>query len=919
MRTLFSALLLLVLFGTVARADEGLSPELVHAVKAATVFVKVKVEGESCSGSGFVVKTDGDRAYVITNHHVIEPKLVELLMVPDRRPTIPSPRHSIGPRPPYHVPHHIPQPSPYSAPPSYTPRVIVHSYKNAAVTVVFYSGTKSEQAVSAQVLAADPEHDLAALEVSGVKQLPEPIDYREPKLAETMPICTFGFPYGEVLSTSKGSPAITIGKGSISSLRMDDDGDLALVQIDSALNPGNSGGPVVDTRGRLVGVAVATIKNSSGIGLVIPAREVSRMLAGRLGKVHLHATEDEEGLVWVHTEAALIDPFHKIKSATLRYTDGSRFVDRKPAETLDKLPGCRTLPLKIENGLASGKIWLKKGITQVTMLHQAAYVNGDGNEGVTNSLVETIKPKAKEEALAVRPRVNAGDKPASPQPPAGIRAANTGPETPIRGGAFDTPFRDQAPEGALLVGFEVGLGKFFDYDIVQSIHPFYRDAKGQEVGGKQYGTDMSRSVVVKAKKGYAVGAITVKAGLGLDGLSVTFMRVGDGALDTTDSYESDWIGGTHGDAKATLGGSGTLVVGVIGKEKANKCTGVGLLLASADGKQSGPTAAPRAGSTRTSQNPRPTPRATQKPELTEDDLGTLLDDLKSDQLGKLMPALIRLERIKPEKSHPDVAKALEVILLENKNLNMRVLAARNLKNWGSSKNVPALKKALDDENTSVRHWAQDAIKGLDPAAAGPDKKSSGPVASQPPARHSHGSSRRAAPPENPIGQAHNPQEFAPKNGMFTIKMPVGVKSVQQTHILTIHGQHVPIEEAKTVLRDGRTFTGASIGIPAVVMREIPENQRYDVVRDALVKQLLGKVVEETDTQQGPLPGKRYQVEGPRGVARVQIYILRGWVWFAVVEGKTNEDVTAKDADEFYSSFQLTEKGKSVADKVPQRP
>ena len=112
----------------------------------------------------------------------------------------------------------------------------------------------------------DPELDLAVLKVSGVKEMPEPIDYsHEPKLTETMPVYTFGFPFGEVLATGKAGPAITVGKGSISSLRLDDKGNLALVQIDGALNPGNSGGPVVDTQGHLVGVAAATIRTAAAL------------------------------------------------------------------------------------------------------------------------------------------------------------------------------------------------------------------------------------------------------------------------------------------------------------------------------------------------------------------------------------------------------------------------------------------------------------------------------------------------------------------------------------------------------------------------------------------------------------------------------------------------------------------------------
>ena len=154
--------------------------------------------------------------------------------------------------------------------------------------------------------------------------------------------------------------------------------------------------------------------------------------------------------------------------------------------------------------------------------------------------------------------------------------------------------------------------------------------------------------------------------------------------------------------------------------------------------------------------------------------------------------------------------------------------------------------------------------------------------------------------------------------MFTIMMPAGVKSIQKTQILTLHNHRVPVEAAQHILADGTSFTAASIGIPAVVMREIPAEQRFDVVRDAIVKQFNGKVAEESDIQAESLPGKRFRIVGPNGTVRVQLYMLAGWVWYTVVEGKTKEDVNSKEADAFNSSFHLTEKGKSAADKVLHR-
>ncbi len=75
------------------------------------------------------------------------------------------------------------------------------------------------------------------------------------------------------------------------------------------------------------------------------------------------------------------------------------------------------------------------------------------------------------------------------------------------------------------------------------------------------------------------GAISVRSGLGIDGLSVTFMKLDKGRLDPERSYESDWIGGAGGGGPMRLGGSGAVVVGLIGSQNLNpELNGLGLVL-----------------------------------------------------------------------------------------------------------------------------------------------------------------------------------------------------------------------------------------------------------------------------------------------------------------------------------------------------
>src|ERR1700722_4500279 len=109
------AVVLLLLMTSLVRAEGGLPIDVLKSIKNATVFVKVEAGKVSATGSGFVLRTEKDVAYIITNHHVIRPTVLV------------TQGKEKGARP---VPVKV---------------------RNGAVSVVFHSGTTKEQVVRAMV------------------------------------------------------------------------------------------------------------------------------------------------------------------------------------------------------------------------------------------------------------------------------------------------------------------------------------------------------------------------------------------------------------------------------------------------------------------------------------------------------------------------------------------------------------------------------------------------------------------------------------------------------------------------------------------------------------------------------------------------------------------------------------------------
>ncbi len=284
-RRVAGAIVVLLILSAGAQG-QGFDKQVLDQVKDATVFVKIKSgKTQLGSGSGFVIKGIADTVLIMTNRHVAVPDPAEM---------------------------------PKGA--------------KIELSVVFRSGTPQEQELPARLVAFDDreDRDLAMLEVKGVNRVPRPIQAEqaapESEFFETMPVYALGFPLGsriqEVTDNRGTNPAITVTQMSISRLPRDAAGKLSLVQLSGAMIGGNSGGPVLDVKGRLIGVAVARI-NGESVGFAISPSIIAGFLGGDIGMPVVEVLPPQAGSAQLKVGVRLVDPLGKLKGVAVRFAPQS--------------------------------------------------------------------------------------------------------------------------------------------------------------------------------------------------------------------------------------------------------------------------------------------------------------------------------------------------------------------------------------------------------------------------------------------------------------------------------------------------------------------------------------------------------------------------------------------------------------------
>jgi serine protease Do len=132
----------------------------------------------------------------------------------------------------------------------------------------------NRQEYDANVVAADPEFDIALLKVDGKNDFPF-LKVKKKNVRVGERVIVIGNPFG--LSSS-----VTVGVVSAlgRNLKINDNRTYAnLIQTDAAINPGSSGGALLDAGGSLIGIVTAIYEEGKGIGFAIPIDDVMSMLS----------------------------------------------------------------------------------------------------------------------------------------------------------------------------------------------------------------------------------------------------------------------------------------------------------------------------------------------------------------------------------------------------------------------------------------------------------------------------------------------------------------------------------------------------------------------------------------------------------------------------------------------------------------
>ncbi len=148
----------------------------------------------------------------------------------------------------------------------------------STVTVVLDDGTTYE---NVNIVATDPLNDVAFLKIENVSDLTAATLGDSKTIAVGQQVIAIGNALGEYQNTVTSGIVSGTGRSVVAS---DGSGTTTetlsdMIQTDAAINSGNSGGPLVNAAGEVIGINTATSTSAENMGFAIPISSVKGMLA----------------------------------------------------------------------------------------------------------------------------------------------------------------------------------------------------------------------------------------------------------------------------------------------------------------------------------------------------------------------------------------------------------------------------------------------------------------------------------------------------------------------------------------------------------------------------------------------------------------------------------------------------------------
>lgn len=220
------------------------------------------------SGTGFIVSSDG---YIITNKHVVFDENAEYLIV-----------------------------------------------------------TNDGETFAAEVLARDPFNDVAIVKINGTDLPTLPLgDSDSLKIGQN--VIAIGNALGEFNNTVSTGIVSGLSRSIVASSRSGAEQIADLIQTDAAINQGNSGGPLLNLLGEVIGVNTAISAGAQNIGFSIPSNEI---------KIIFDGVRETGEIVrpWLGVRFVMLNEFI-LKETDLDVSDGALIIRGDTPSDLAIIPG----------------------------------------------------------------------------------------------------------------------------------------------------------------------------------------------------------------------------------------------------------------------------------------------------------------------------------------------------------------------------------------------------------------------------------------------------------------------------------------------------------------------------------------------------------------------------------------------------